>query len=431
VPGLQAGVDPKHSVLLVAEHWPHAPLDSHAGVAPLQSVSAPHFVHCPVTALQTGVVPKQSEARQARHLWVPVLQNGFPPEQSASTMQSVGPMHLPVLEQAPSRQIVAPLPLVHGPSPHARPHLPSAASQTCDRQSVPWLPVVQGPSPLAYPHSLSPTSHTPLVHTSAPIIALQMPSRMGEWLAMVGMGVPFASLAVQAFVWVLQNCADPQSESFVQPPTQTLPVHVPERHWAVAVQAEPVRRPHMLSEVSQIPLAQTAVPTAVAGTTPSGLHSPSSTGVWPLILGTATPLAIFDTQLLVSVSQNWVARQFASVVQPAHVPAVQTLLRHWALPPGHASPDRRPQRLSLVEQTPLTHTTVPTAAEQTPVSGGVCPTTEGTSPPLATLLAQTVFPVSQNCVDGQSESCTQPAQVPLEQSALRHCPLVPQAVPGL
>jgi hypothetical protein len=55
---LQTGVAPEHCVLLVAEHWPHAPLASHAGVAPLQSESDPQPVHRPVPVLQTGVVPE-------------------------------------------------------------------------------------------------------------------------------------------------------------------------------------------------------------------------------------------------------------------------------------------------------------------------------------------------------------------------------------
>jgi len=42
---------------LVAEHWPHAPLASQAGVAPPQSPSAAHARQRRVAVLQTGVVP--------------------------------------------------------------------------------------------------------------------------------------------------------------------------------------------------------------------------------------------------------------------------------------------------------------------------------------------------------------------------------------
>ena len=36
---LQAGVAPVHLIELPAEHWPQAPFDSHAGVAPPHSAS--------------------------------------------------------------------------------------------------------------------------------------------------------------------------------------------------------------------------------------------------------------------------------------------------------------------------------------------------------------------------------------------------------
>ena len=38
----QRGVVPLHKTELVAEHWPQAPLGSHAGAAPPQSESPPH-----------------------------------------------------------------------------------------------------------------------------------------------------------------------------------------------------------------------------------------------------------------------------------------------------------------------------------------------------------------------------------------------------
>jgi uncharacterized protein (DUF2237 family) len=45
------------AVALVAEHWPHAPEGSHAGVAPPHSLSAPHARQVCVDVLQIGVVP--------------------------------------------------------------------------------------------------------------------------------------------------------------------------------------------------------------------------------------------------------------------------------------------------------------------------------------------------------------------------------------
>jgi hypothetical protein len=46
--------------VFVAEHWPHAPEDWQAGVAPPQSLSLPQAWHTCVAPLHTGVVPEQS-----------------------------------------------------------------------------------------------------------------------------------------------------------------------------------------------------------------------------------------------------------------------------------------------------------------------------------------------------------------------------------
>jgi len=47
-----------HREAFVAEHCPHAPHTSHAGVVPLQSASPLHAEHEPL--LQTGLLPPQS-----------------------------------------------------------------------------------------------------------------------------------------------------------------------------------------------------------------------------------------------------------------------------------------------------------------------------------------------------------------------------------
>jgi hypothetical protein len=52
-----SGVAPVHAVALVAEHWPQAPLDSQAGVAPEHSESPAQARQTCATVLQTGVVP--------------------------------------------------------------------------------------------------------------------------------------------------------------------------------------------------------------------------------------------------------------------------------------------------------------------------------------------------------------------------------------
>ena len=48
---------PPQAVALVAEHWPQAPLASHAGVAPPHSTSPAQARHVCVVVLQTGDVP--------------------------------------------------------------------------------------------------------------------------------------------------------------------------------------------------------------------------------------------------------------------------------------------------------------------------------------------------------------------------------------
>jgi hypothetical protein len=48
---------PLHFVVLVAEHWPQAPLPWHAGIALGHSASDPQARQACVVVLQTGVVP--------------------------------------------------------------------------------------------------------------------------------------------------------------------------------------------------------------------------------------------------------------------------------------------------------------------------------------------------------------------------------------
>ena len=53
----QTGVAPPHASEFDVEHWPHAPLAWHAGVAPPHSPSPPHARQVCVAVLHTGVVP--------------------------------------------------------------------------------------------------------------------------------------------------------------------------------------------------------------------------------------------------------------------------------------------------------------------------------------------------------------------------------------
>jgi hypothetical protein len=76
----QTGVAPVHFDTLPAEHWPHDPVGSHAGVAPPQSTSPAHARHVFVSVLQMGVIPLQSAfAVQRTQLPVAALQTGVPP----------------------------------------------------------------------------------------------------------------------------------------------------------------------------------------------------------------------------------------------------------------------------------------------------------------------------------------------------------------
>lgn len=136
----QSGFVPVHCVVLVAEHWPHAPDEApdvwQAGVAPLHSLSPaqarqicaevlhtgvvpPHsalemqFTHVPLATLQAGIEPLQRvvfvaehtphapdgwqagvepppqspSPVQPRHVWLFESQTGVVPEQSASARQ--------------------------------------------------------------------------------------------------------------------------------------------------------------------------------------------------------------------------------------------------------------------------------------------------------------------------------------------------------
>ena len=141
-----------------------------------------------------------------------VLQN-WAEVQSPSTTQPPAGSHTPETEHAPLRHTVEAVPVVHDPSPFAK------------------------------PQRLSAVSHTPATQTDAPTGALQVPVSAGVCPVIVGTAPSFATFATQAFVCVLQNCVAAQLASTVQltgvaqtpsahaPLRQTVPafagVHVP------------------------------------------------------------------------------------------------------------------------------------------------------------------------------------------------------------
>ncbi|HVR01005.1 MAG TPA: hypothetical protein VMT47_02640 [Polyangia bacterium] len=162
----QPGVGPVHFELFVAEHTPHAPLGSHAGVAPAHSLSAAQARHtCAVTShvgvapphcalvrhptqlptgtsqtevaptqrrallaeqapheppgWQAGVAPPQSESpAQARHARDVRSHTGKEPPQSASPVQ---PTHVPVRASQAGIALVHALLFVAEQTPHAPP----------------------------------------------------------------------------------------------------------------------------------------------------------------------------------------------------------------------------------------------------------------------------------------------------------------------
>jgi hypothetical protein len=82
---LQTGVAPLHAVVFVGEHWPHAPVDWQAGVAPPHCALLEQPTQVCVPTLHTGVVPLQSAfAVQRTQVPLAVLQTGVAPPQAVA-----------------------------------------------------------------------------------------------------------------------------------------------------------------------------------------------------------------------------------------------------------------------------------------------------------------------------------------------------------
>lgn len=115
---LQTGFAPVQAVLLVVEHWPHAPLGSHAGVAPPQFASLVQPPQVCVVVLQTGAVPPQfAFVKQPTQVSFAVLQTGVAPVQFAFEVHATQVFDV-VLQAG-----VAPVHLVAFVPEH-RPHAP-------------------------------------------------------------------------------------------------------------------------------------------------------------------------------------------------------------------------------------------------------------------------------------------------------------------
>ena len=159
--------------------------------------------------------------------------------QSASIEQPVGAAQTPVEPQKPERHTVAPVAVVHGPSPFLR------------------------------PHALSVVSQTPAWQTALPTAVLHAPVSGGVCPLIVGTDVPFGSFAVHVFADVSQNWVAAQSPSTVHAPGawQTPDTEQPPERQTVAPVAvvhgpSPSAKPHLRSG-SQTALRQTMPAVAV------------------------------------------------------------------------------------------------------------------------------------------------------------------------
>jgi hypothetical protein len=64
---LHTGVAPVHARVLLAEHWPHAPVAWHAGVLPPQLASLTQGPQVPLVGLHVGVAPVHWVPLEAEH----------------------------------------------------------------------------------------------------------------------------------------------------------------------------------------------------------------------------------------------------------------------------------------------------------------------------------------------------------------------------
>jgi hypothetical protein len=208
-PVLQKGVVPVQSVVLLAEHWPHAPEGSQAGVEPPHSPSPPQPRQLCRVESQTGAVglPQSALARHETQLPVAVRQMGVVPVQAVLLVAEHWPQ-APELWQA-------------GVDP---PHSPSPAQarQTC-------VAVLQ--TGLVPPHSalLMQLTQVPLGTSQAGVlpvhlvvlVAEQMPQAPDGWQAGVApLQSPSPAQARQVWVPPSQTGVEPEQSAFARQRTQ-------------------------------------------------------------------------------------------------------------------------------------------------------------------------------------------------------------------
>ena len=253
------GLLPTQSVASLGVHWTHwFFVVSHAGVGDAQVESSTHASQRPLFA---PLVAHTVE----RHTVVPFTPvhgpSPFLKPQRLSTSQTLlwhtsvpaGAVHEPFsvgfmccgsvgitmpfgscgahaciasLHQVPAAQSASTL------QPPIGEHVPFAL-HVPERHTVPPLPAVQGPSPVAKPHLLSVASQTPLMHTSAPAWAVQVLLSVGFICGpSVGISVPLETFGVHMWALSLHQLPPEQSASTLQPPEGAhvpLLLHFPER----------------------------------------------------------------------------------------------------------------------------------------------------------------------------------------------------------
>jgi hypothetical protein len=256
------------------------------------------------------------------------------------------------------------------------------------------------------PHALSTVSQTPLEQTSVPASVVHLPFKVGfVWVPSVGIGIPFASFAVQVFVASSHHLPIVQSPSTLQPPAGSqceFVLHAPDWQTTLPVAAathgpSPLARPHSLFVVSHTPLEQTSVAAAA-------VHLPFKVGViWVPSIGIGVLFGSFAVQVFVASSHHLPIEQSASTLQPPagsqsmfvlHAPDWQTVLPVAAATHG-PSPSARPHS-SFMSHTAAVQTAAPTPVAHFPLSTGVWPVIVGIGVPLASLFAQTPVCVLQN-----------------------------------
>jgi len=223
----QAGVAPVHRDVFVAEHWPHAPVDWQAGVAPPQSPSALHARQLCNVVSQTGVVPEHwASLRQATQVPETVRQSGVPPVHSVVFVAEHWPQ-VPDAWQAGvdpphSLSLLQPRQVWKVPS-----HLGAAAGQSASARHVTHVPLDAWQSGFVPVHSVV-------------FVAEHWPHAPEPWQA--GVAPPHSLSPAQA----RQTCADtlqtgvtpPHSAfelQFTQVPVATLQAGIEPLHRVVLV----------------------------------------------------------------------------------------------------------------------------------------------------------------------------------------------------